>query len=64
MYFGLSIQKLGREKFNNEFLNNPILLGIGSTYKLIDYKTDVNIDLIYDEHLINHQSFKISSISK
>ena len=64
MYFGLSIQKLGREKFNNEFLNNPILLGIGSTYKLIDYKTDVNIDLIYDEHLINHQVFKISSISK
>ena len=48
MYLGLSIQQLGREKFNKEFTNNPILLGIGSTYKIIDYNTDINIYLIYD----------------
>ena len=62
--FGISLQQLGLEKYNNTNHTYPLLAGIGANMNLNKLNTQINADIIYNEELDNPISVTISSISK
>jgi len=62
--FGISVQQLGLEKYNNTNHTYPLLAGIGTSINLNKLKTQINTDIILQEELDNPLSLNVSSISR
>ena len=61
--FGISLQQLGLEKYNNKNHTYPLLAGIGASMDLNKLNTQINTDIIFQEELDKPLSLNISSIS-
>ena len=62
--FGITLQQLGLEKYNNQNHKYPLLVGAGASINLTNLRTQINTDIIYQEELDKPISVTISSISK
>jgi len=61
--FGITLQQLGLEKYNNKNHIYPLLVGSGASINLNKLNTQINTDIIFQEELDNPLSLNVSSIS-
>ena len=62
--FGLTLQQLGQEKYNNSSNIYPLLIGAGSTISLNSLNTIINTDIIYHEEFKSPFSLNLSLTSR
>jgi len=58
--FGMTIQQIGIEKYNNKLNSYPLLAGMGSTLNFNQINTVINTDIIFQEELNNPISLNFS----